>query len=126
MRYVLDSTFAIDFLRARPEAVDRLRRLVAAGGDPYITDVVLFELATGIRETEQVALDAFVSGIEFVQPGPDTARQAGLWRGHARRRGETLSVPDALIAATADALGATVLTKNIRDFALTPVPVEGY
>src|SRR5215218_10237723 len=106
MRYVLDSTFAIDFLRARPEAVDRLRRLVAAGDDPYVTDVVLCEIATGIRESEKVAFDAFVSGIEFVQPGPDIARQAGLWRGEARRRGETLSVPDALIAAMAHALGA--------------------
>jgi predicted nucleic acid-binding protein len=38
----------------------------------------------------------------------------------------TLSAPDALIAASAEALDATVLTRNLRDFALTPVPVETY
>jgi predicted nucleic acid-binding protein len=35
-------------------------------------------------------------------------------------------VPDALVAATADALGATVLTRNVRDFALIPVLIETY
>ncbi|HJP89908.1 MAG TPA: PIN domain-containing protein [Candidatus Limnocylindrales bacterium] len=126
MRYLLDSTFSIDFLRGRPDATDRMWRLVAAGDDPYISDVVLCELATGIREAERPALEAFVAGVEFVQPGPETARQAGLWRGAAQRRGETLSVPDALIAATAEALRATVITRNRRDFALTPIAVEGY
>ena len=126
MRYLLDSTFAIDFLRARPHATDRMWRLVAGGDDPFISDVVLCELATGVRPAEMQELDRFVRGVEFVQPGPEVARQAGVWRGEARSRGKTLSVPDALIAATADALGAAVLTRNVWDFALTPVPVETY
>jgi predicted nucleic acid-binding protein len=37
-----------------------------------------------------------------------------------------LSLADALIAAVADALGASVVTRNVRDFALTPVRVERY
>jgi predicted nucleic acid-binding protein len=126
LRFVLDTSFAIDFLRARPAAIARMERLVSAGDEPFINDVVLCELATGSRPDEGAALDAFVESLEFVQPGPDVARQAGAWRGAARARGETLSVPDALIAATADALGAAVLTRNERDFALTPVAVEGY
>ncbi len=126
MRFILDTSFAIDYLRARPNAVARMERLVSAGDEPYINDIVLCELATGARPTELAALDAFVNGIEFVQPGADVARQAGAWRRAARARGETLSVPDALIAATAEALGAIVLTRNERDFALTPVAVEGY
>jgi predicted nucleic acid-binding protein len=126
VRYVLDSAFAIDFLRARQDATDRMWRLVTAGDDPYITDVILCEIATGMRATELTALDVFVQAVEFVQPGPAVARLAGRWRGEARARGQTLSVPDALIAATADALGAAVLTRNVRDFALTPVQIETY
>lgn len=126
MRYLLDTSFAIDFLRARGDAVTRMERLIAEGDEPYICDVVVCELATGVRPSELVGLDAFVAGVEFVQPGPDVARLAGSLRGAARARGETLSVPDALIAATADALGATVLTRHLRDFAITPVRAEGY
>lgn len=126
MRYLLDSTFAIDLLRARRDATERMWRLVAAGDDPYLTDVVMCEIATGMRPHESAALDAFVAGLEFVQPGPEVSRRAGILRGEARARGLTLSVPDALIAATADALDATVLTRNLRDFALTPARVETY
>ena len=126
MRLFLDTSFAIDFLRARPGAVARMERLVSIGDEPYINDIVVCELATGIRPAEAPALDAFVESIEFVQPGPEVASRAGAWRGAARSRGQTLSVPDALIAATAHALGATVLTRNRRDFALTPVSIEEY
>jgi predicted nucleic acid-binding protein len=37
-----------------------------------------------------------------------------------------LSLEDALIAAAAEAAEATVLTRNVRDFALTPARVETY
>jgi predicted nucleic acid-binding protein len=37
-----------------------------------------------------------------------------------------LSLPDALIAAAAHAVEATILTRNVRDFSLTPVHVEAY
>jgi predicted nucleic acid-binding protein len=37
-----------------------------------------------------------------------------------------LSLADALIAAAADASDAAVLTRNVRDFAMTPVRIETY
>lgn len=47
-------------------------------------------------------------------------------RAAARQSGKTLALTDALIAATADAVDAVVLTRNVRDLALTPVRVETY
>jgi predicted nucleic acid-binding protein len=35
-------------------------------------------------------------------------------------------VPDALIAAAAQSLDAAILTRNVSDFALTPVRIETY
>jgi predicted nucleic acid-binding protein len=126
VRYLLDTTFAIDYLRVRDDAIQRMRELIERGDEPFINDIVVCELASGARPADERGLDALIRAVEFVQPGPDVARLAGRWRGEARARGLTLSLPDALIAATADALGATVLTRNERDFALTPVAVEGY
>jgi predicted nucleic acid-binding protein len=126
MRYLLDSTFAIDFLRNDRVAIDRFERLVAAGDDAFVTDVVVCELATGARPQDEAGLTAFIRAVEFVQPGPEVATVAGQWRGQARRRGVTISVPDALIGAAADALEATLITRNVRDFELLPVAVEGY
>jgi predicted nucleic acid-binding protein len=126
MRFVLDTTFAIDVLRGQDAAARRFARLFSDGDEPFVSEAVLCELATGARSSEQNALDAFVRAVEFVQPGPDLALLAGRWRGEARSRGLTLSIPDALIAAMAQGLGAVVITRNVRDFAMTPVAVEAY
>ena len=126
MRYLLDASFAIEYLRARPEATARMERLLADGDEVYLNDVVVCELMSGARPGEELALAAFIRAAEFVQPGPEVAAMAGRFRAGARRSGRGLGVPDALIAACADALAATVLTMNARDFALTPVPIETY
>lgn len=126
MRYLLDTTFAIDVLRSYQAAVSRFEQLFSGGDDAYVTEVIVCELATGARPEDEPGLWAFIRAVEFVQPGPEVAAVAGRWRGQARRRGITISVPDALIVATADALEATVITRNSRDFDLLPVPVEGY
>lgn len=125
-RYVLDASFLIDHLRARPEAVERLRLMYRAGDDPILTDVASAEAWSGWREADVAGIKAFLRYFEFVQPSPETSRLAGIWRAQARAAGSTLGTMDALIAASAFHLDAAVLTRNVRDFALTPVRIETY
>lgn len=126
MRYLLDTTFVIDHLRGDPVAVARLSNIVENGDEPYVCDVVACEAWAGAHDDRDRNLDALLRFVEFAQAGPEQARRAGRWRADARRRGWTLSAPDALIAASAEALGAAVLTRNVRDFALTAARVESY
>ncbi len=125
-RIVLDASFLIDHLRARPAAVERLRTIYEAGDDPILTDVASAEVWSGWRSADEAEIETFLRYFEFVQPGPETSRLAGVWRAQARASGSTLGTMDALIAASAFHLSATVLTRNVRDFALTPVRVETY
>ena len=124
--YVLDSSFAIDYLRGDHGASERFRRLFDDGDEPLVNAVVVTEVATGAPGHPDPDLMAFLEPIEFIQPGPDAALLAGQWRAEARRLGHQLSLADALIAAAAESVGAAVLTRNVRDFALTPVRVEPY
>jgi len=126
VRYFLDTTFAIDLLRGQPAAEQRFERLFEDGDEPYVNEVVLCELAVGIQRTDDPAFVAFTRAISFVQPSAEFAVMAGAWRRDARMRGRTLDLADALIAAAAQGLGAPVLTRNRRDFALTPVAIEEY
>jgi predicted nucleic acid-binding protein len=126
MNIVVDSSFVIDHLRGDPTARARWHRVFEVGENPFVTEIVVCEVRAGLRESDAHHLAAFLQPIEFVQPGPDSAMLAGRWRYDAHRQGRRLSLGDALIAAAADAIGAAVLTRNIRDFALTPVRVEAY
>ena len=84
------------------------------------------EVRAGLRRRDAPKLAGILEAVEFIQPGPDSAMQAGQWRREAHERGHGLSLPDALIAAAAEAIDAAVLTRNVKDFALAPVRVETY
>jgi len=126
MKLLLDSAFVIDHMRGLPEAVDRYRSLFEDGDEPLANEIVLCEVRSGTRARDLPEFHAFFEPVEFIQPGPDAARLAGAWRDNARQNGYHLSLADALVAAAADAVGAAVLTRNVKDFALTPVKVETY
>jgi hypothetical protein len=126
MRYVLDTNFVIDVLRGERAAADRFARLLEDGDEPYVNEVVMCELAVGLRSADDPGFRAFVRAAAFVQPPPEAAIEAGVWRRAARQRGRTLNLADALIAAAAVSLGAPLITRNRTDFELTPVTVETY
>jgi predicted nucleic acid-binding protein len=126
MRLLLDSTFLIDLLDRVPEAIERQRVMFETGDEPFVNEVVVCEVRAGMRHEDQRNLVGILEPIEFIQPGPETAMLAGRWRRDAHERGYHLSLPDALIASAADAIDAAVLTRDARDFALTPVRVETY
>lgn len=126
MRLLLDSAFIIDQLRAEPGAVARWARIFEEGDEPLLNEVVVCEVRAGLRPADEPELRAVLEPMEFLQPDPEDAMTAGRWRAEAHARGRHLGLADALIAAAARANDAAVLTRNVRDFALTPVRVETY
>jgi len=125
-RVVVDSTFLIDHLRGLPDAQDRWAELFERGDHPVATSIVTCEIRAGLRDPDVSVLERLLRPMEFVQPGVKTSMLAGRWRAELRRHGRALSLADALIAATAFHLDAAVLTRNVRDFSLTPVRIETY
>jgi predicted nucleic acid-binding protein len=126
MYLMLDSTFVIDLMRGDPAARRRLGKIYEDGDEPYLNDVVLCEVRTGLLPKDVEHFEQTVRYLAFVQPGPEVATRAGEWRADARRLGRALSLGDALIASAAQSLKAAVLTRNVSDFRLTPVRVEIY
>jgi predicted nucleic acid-binding protein len=125
-RYLLDTTFIVDCLRGQPAAVERLRRIAELGDVAIVNDVVCAEAWAGAPSDDDPALRTLLEFLEYVSAGPAHARAAGRWRAWSRSAGHDIGMADALIAACAEDSLATVLTRNTRDFAMTPVRVEAY
>lgn len=57
----------------------------------------------------------------FLPTSPAIAQQAGTWRYDFARRGLQLSTTDTLVAATAHAHGATIVTGNASDYPMSEI-----
>ena len=127
MSYVLDSTVLIDYVIGYAPGEAIIEHLFARARPLYVCDVVTCEtLSKGTPEDLRVAR-SMLDALEYVAVSPDDA----AWAGEARRLRieagrRAPSTTDALIAALAHSLDATVVTRNVRDFEAFDVPVLGY
>ena len=123
--YLLDTTLLADHLEGRHGAPEVLQRLFEEAADLYVCDAVVAELLSRGSDGDVRASDRLVTAFEYVATSPDAARHAGALR-RARAQSSQRRLGDALVAAVALGLGATVVTRNPRDFEGYGVPVLAY
>lgn len=80
------------------------------------SELTRFELLTGVRPAEVDALEGFFWVLEWVPVTEDISRRAGAFARTFRRSHTGIGAVDYLIAGTASALGADLLTSNVRHF----------
>ncbi len=127
MKYLLDTIVAVDQVRGYLPGTQVVDRLFTETSELYTCDVVVCEALSRGDAEEQQYVRRLLEALEYVAIDPDGAR----WAGDRRRErieagGGKPSVGDTLIAAVAWRLGATVVTRNTRDFESFGIPVLGY
>lgn len=108
-----DTDVLVDFLRGNSKAV----ALVRDSSDRIILSaIVVAELYAGVKgAAEQSALDAFISLFRVIPVTHAHARSGGLLkRDYGKSHGVGLA--DAIVAATAQAENASLLTLNTRHY----------
>jgi hypothetical protein len=113
---VLDTTVAVDYLRATAPAVELLDGLVDGEEAIVASEIVRFELLAGVREQARAVLESFCSVLSWLPVDEEVARLGGELARHYRRAFPGIDDPDYLIAATALLLDAELLTTNVRHF----------
>ena len=127
MSYLLDSTVIIDYVVGYRPGEALLDRLAAETADLYVCDVVVCEALSRGGPQERAVAQGILEGLEYVAIPLESARWAGDQRRTKIEAGHRKpSTADALVAAAAASLGATVVTRNAKDFAAFDVPVLGY
>lgn len=127
--YLLDTTVLVDQLRGMRAVRERLLGLLAGGHTLGTSCVNVAELERGLREQERKAARHLVGRLRYLETTREAARRAGRYQAELQRSGRTIETPDALVAGTARAHGAILLTRNtrhfpMRDFRVEPAPGE--
>ena len=126
MNYLLDTTVLLDFVHDRPNAIELVDRLFTETETLYTCEVVTCETLSNNDATEMRVIRGVLDALEYVAVAPAGAR----WAADARRTGRSApgarSLADALIAAAAWSLSATLVTRNPRDFERLGIPVLRY
>jgi hypothetical protein len=122
--YLLDTTVLIAHLRG-DEDVTRLFLDLLADHHALATSCVnVAEIERGLRAKDRKAATALLNRLRFLETTREAAVRAGRYQAEFERRGRTVHTADALIAGTARAHGAILLTDNVRDFPMRDVRVQ--
>ncbi|MCL4791443.1 MAG: type II toxin-antitoxin system VapC family toxin [Gammaproteobacteria bacterium] len=110
---LLDTDVLIDYLRGQADAVAFLKKTKRT---LRISAATVAELHVGVREGhEQEVLERFLGLLETVDITADIARRAGLWRRDFGKSHGT-GLMDALIAASTESSGSTLVTLNDKHY----------
>jgi toxin FitB len=123
VRYLLDTCLVSEFQKPRPSAAVRDWLAAQREDDLYLSVLTLGEIQKGVSQLREgrkkTTLQSWLDGDlrarfedRIVPISEDVAMRWGRIAGEAQRRGTPVPVIDALVAATALAIDATVVTRD--------------
>jgi tRNA(fMet)-specific endonuclease VapC len=121
--FVLDTNTVIDYFKGKGQVAARL--LSFPPSEIGLPAIVAYEVWVGVlgsqnAERRQLQYEQFLATVEVLPFDAGMGRRAAELRLTLERGGEPIGPMDILIAATALERGATLVTRNIREFERVP------
>lgn len=124
-RYLLDTTVLIAHLRGEAEVTQLLLDLLASGNRLGICCINVAEVERGLRPAERKRAKELMKRLEYLDTTREAAQRAGRYQSELQRKGRTMHTADAIVAGTARAHGAVLVTDNLGDFSMNDLVVQG-
>ncbi len=116
MRLVLDTSVLIDVLRSRHGRRELLAQLARGGHTLATTALNVAEVFAGMRTEERAQTEAFLGALDCYELTRAAGELAGTLKNKWARKGRTLTLADAIVAAIALEHNCTLMTDNRKDF----------
>ncbi|HRV91679.1 MAG TPA: type II toxin-antitoxin system VapC family toxin [Anaerolineae bacterium] len=119
---LIDTDILIDHFHGNPSALEFLAQQLE-GGEPLVLSVItVTEFLAGMRSGEEAKTEALLALFTLLDIDEPIARQAGAYL-RQYRRSHRIDLGDALIAATANVFGASVVTRNTKHYPMTDIKI---
>jgi hypothetical protein len=122
--FLLDTTVLVAHQRGDELVIGMLARLLAGGHGLATSCVNVAEYERGLRSRPRRRSDRMPDRLTYLDTTREAARRAGRYQREFASRGTTLHTADALVAGTARAHGAVLVTDNVADFPMPDVLVQ--
>jgi tRNA(fMet)-specific endonuclease VapC len=121
--YALDTNTVLDYFRGKGQVAARL--LATPPSEVGLPAVAAYEVWVGVLGSQnakrrQVEYERFLAVVAILPFDAVAGRRAADLRLALSRKGDLIGPMDTLIAATAMAHGATLVTRNVREFDRVP------
>jgi len=117
LRVLLDTTAFVDLLRRVPQA---RAFLIGLEHRPLASEVTRVEVLRGLRTDERAPAEVLFSNTEWLAVDEPTARLAGELGRQYGRSHRGMGAMDLIVAATAQQMGASLATSNVKHFPMFP------
>jgi hypothetical protein len=114
--YLLDTSVIIDVLKRKLGRPALLRNILQGGHLLACCAINITEIYAGLRPQDEKRTVEFLDSLAWYEVTRQIARRAGLYRWEYSRKGITLSLADATIAAVAGENNLILMTDNMRHF----------
>ncbi len=114
--YLLDTSVILDVLNGKRGRDALLKQLVREGHLLGCSSIQVTEVYAGLRPQEESITEELLRSLEYFEVIWEIARLAGVLKRDYARRGITLALADATIAAVALTHRLTLITDNARHY----------
>jgi predicted nucleic acid-binding protein len=115
-RYLLDTDVLIDFSKGIEAVTAQLLTWIDGTDTVAVCAISVAEYAAGLTPEEMERAQDFLAALPYWDISRQAAVRAGQDRYALGRKGFTITITDALLAAVAREHEATLVTSNLKDF----------
>ncbi len=129
---ILDTSFVIDVMEEKEEAVLKLKEIIKSGDLQLITSLTIFELFTGLARSkrpteERNKITKVLEGQNIISFDKESAEIGGEIDGKLIADGNGINIVDSMIAGIALIKKEKIVTRNIKDFSrIKNLEIETY